>query len=243
MNYLSRFDYEIQYIKGEENKVADCLSCYYENNTLADVCPPEDYANGDVHLDPLGDDLPVDRLLKVGAQLRASRPMDTTEASRQSVRLCEKAQVKERCLEASEMNTNPEPDTRESPPTGADEDPSVFNSSGMDEVLPQFVNATESLRASIQTQYLEDPLLSKIIQDPKAHPAFSKEDDYVYLKNGKGRDVLCMPRGLHDGKSITGILIEQAHNALGHFGTLHTADYIRRWYWWQKLGQEVEKYC
>jgi hypothetical protein len=30
---------------------------------------------------------------------------------------------------------------------------------------------------------------------------------------------------------------------LGHFGAQKTADYIRRWYWWPRLGQEVEKYC
>ena len=37
MDYMSKFDFNITYIKGEYNKVADCLSRYYENDTSADV--------------------------------------------------------------------------------------------------------------------------------------------------------------------------------------------------------------
>ena len=32
MEYLSRFDFDIRYIKGITNKVADSLSCYYESD-------------------------------------------------------------------------------------------------------------------------------------------------------------------------------------------------------------------
>ena len=38
-------------------------------------------------------------------------------------------------------------------------------------------------------------------------------------------------------------VIEQAHTILGHYGAQKTADYIRQWYWWPKLGHEVDKYC
>src|ERR1700692_4236232 len=43
--------------------------------------------------------------------------------------------------------------------------------------------------------------------------------------------------------SLTAIIIEQAHTILGHFGAQKTADYICRWYWWPRLGVEVNKYC
>ena len=36
-DYLSWFDFNITYIKGELNKVTDCLSQYYESNTMADI--------------------------------------------------------------------------------------------------------------------------------------------------------------------------------------------------------------
>jgi hypothetical protein len=32
MEYLVRFDFDIRYVKGELNKVADTLSWYYEHN-------------------------------------------------------------------------------------------------------------------------------------------------------------------------------------------------------------------
>jgi hypothetical protein len=38
-------------------------------------------------------------------------------------------------------------------------------------------------------------------------------------------------------------VIEQGHLILGHFGAQKTADYIRRWYWWPRITQEVNKYC
>ena len=43
--------------------------------------------------------------------------------------------------------------------------------------------------------------------------------------------------------SLTATVIEQAPTILGHYGTQKTADYICRWYWWPRLGHEVDKYC
>ena len=50
-------------MKGVENKVADCLSRYYEmegGKGVQDKCI--DWANADVRLDPEGDDLFQDQL-------------------------------------------------------------------------------------------------------------------------------------------------------------------------------------
>jgi len=62
-DYLSRFNAEIVYVKGVENKVADCLSRYYKmegGKGVQNECV--EWANADVRLDPEGDDLPQDRL-------------------------------------------------------------------------------------------------------------------------------------------------------------------------------------
>jgi len=50
-------------VKGVKNKVADCLSRYYEmegGKGVQDECV--DWANADMRLDPEGDDLPQDQL-------------------------------------------------------------------------------------------------------------------------------------------------------------------------------------
>src|ERR1700722_15505142 len=65
MEYLSRFDYDIQYIKGTSNKVADSLSRYYQSDMNEDNHPSYDYVTVDVQLDPEGEDLPWIRMIEV----------------------------------------------------------------------------------------------------------------------------------------------------------------------------------
>ena len=65
--YIQRFRHTIEYVKGIDNKVSDCLSRYFENDTWEDVTPRQDLVNADVHLDPDGDDLPSGRLAEVHA--------------------------------------------------------------------------------------------------------------------------------------------------------------------------------
>ena len=43
MNYMSRFTFDITYIKGEFNKVTDCLSRYYKSDTIQDVHMYDEY--------------------------------------------------------------------------------------------------------------------------------------------------------------------------------------------------------
>jgi len=58
MDYMSKFDFDITYIKGEFNKVADCLSRYYESDTNADIHEFHEYVQADRRIDPEGEDLP-----------------------------------------------------------------------------------------------------------------------------------------------------------------------------------------
>jgi len=65
MEYLSRFDFDIRYIKGKLNKVANCLSRYYESDTWYDVYDISEYVDADVRLDPTLDDMPWNRLREI----------------------------------------------------------------------------------------------------------------------------------------------------------------------------------
>jgi hypothetical protein len=58
MEYLSRFNFDIRYIWGKLNKVADCLSHYYESDTWYDVYDVSEYVDADVQLNPTLDDMP-----------------------------------------------------------------------------------------------------------------------------------------------------------------------------------------
>jgi len=71
--YLSRFDYSIQYVEGLRNVVADVLSRMHSGQNEA--IPTDDWVNADVRLDPEGDTLPIDRLLECRAmQLCPRKP-------------------------------------------------------------------------------------------------------------------------------------------------------------------------
>ncbi|KAK0488063.1 hypothetical protein EDD18DRAFT_1360020 [Armillaria luteobubalina] len=65
MDYLSQFNFDITYIKGDNNKVADCLSRYYKNDTWEDMHNMDDYIQADTHINLNGDDLPPSRLQEV----------------------------------------------------------------------------------------------------------------------------------------------------------------------------------
>jgi len=82
---MSRFDFDITYVKGEYNKVADCLSRYYKSDTTADVHDYHDYVQADLKVDPTGEDLPSARYQEVverTVEMRAMHAMETQRSQR-----------------------------------------------------------------------------------------------------------------------------------------------------------------
>ena len=67
MEYFSRFDYNIQYIKGTSNKVADSLSRYYQSDMDEDIHLTYDYVTADIQLDLEGEDLPWNQVVELRA--------------------------------------------------------------------------------------------------------------------------------------------------------------------------------
>lgn len=55
--YFARFSFDITYIKGEHNKIADCLSRYFENDEAGENTEEYNYVNIDKRMDPTGEDL------------------------------------------------------------------------------------------------------------------------------------------------------------------------------------------
>ena len=79
MDYLSRFDFDINYVKGELNKVADCLSCYYESDNTNDTHDYHEFVQADVCIDPSGEDLPELRFQEISEhviEIRALRDVE-----------------------------------------------------------------------------------------------------------------------------------------------------------------------
>jgi len=77
---MSKFEFDITYIKGELNKVADCLSRYFENDTSNEVHELHEYVQADRRIDPDGEDLPKERYQEVVEKTIEIRVMQVAEA-------------------------------------------------------------------------------------------------------------------------------------------------------------------
>jgi len=44
-------------------------------------------------------------------------------------------------------------------------------------------------------------------------------------------------------RSLPEVTIDHAHDTLGHLGSQKTSEYARRWFWWPRMGRDIEKFC
>ncbi|KIL55270.1 hypothetical protein M378DRAFT_39317, partial [Amanita muscaria Koide BX008] len=59
-----------------------------------------------------------------------------------------------------------------------------------------------------------------------------RRKNLLWTKNRVQQSVVCVPKGLHDGRSVQGIIIDASHETIGHLGPRKTLEYVRRWFWW-----------
>lgn len=250
MEYISRFDYEINYIQGELNKVADVLSRYYEYDGDEDEATYDEYVKADARLDPDGDDLPMNRL----AELRAMR-VQTRNSSLLTAKpkFISRQELEDRHVEAQKLQA-PADDSRAletggdsvntSSPADDDEDPQPLLPSEVVTPLRQLVETDDAFLRAVRDGYASDVLFGKVLQNVGDHAAFSiGSDNLLWTRNRANELVMCIPRSRMGKKTIVMIVIEHAHTAIGHFGHRKTGDYVRRWYWWPSLGRDVYEFC
>jgi hypothetical protein len=224
---MSKFEFDITYIKGELNKVADCLSRYFENDTSSNVHELHEYVQVDRRIDPEGEDLPRERYQEVVEKTVEIRVMQVVEA-RHSQRLREAREQREQ--EAEEMHdTDIERDETQVQPAENDQGINLT----LDEILRsqndnaralQGENSSDKARLlqDIKRGYTNDKLFDLIKKDVTKYPSFSIKDNTIWTKNIHGNEVICIPR---ERKIITHIL-DKAHSILGHFGDKRTCKYV-----------------
>ncbi|GBE83164.1 Transposon Ty3-G Gag-Pol polyprotein [Sparassis crispa] len=227
--YMSQFQYKIQYVEGATNKVVDCLLRYYENDNADEFAPIQYYANADARLDPEWDDLPSNRIAELCAgmiQCSAQLPKDVQESRGQ---------------EASEMASHLPLVT---PTSGAkDEDLTIAESHTNRPPLKAHLEQDTPFLAAVQKGYGEDPLFRKVVESPTEFSAFVIRDKTIYTKNCQDEEVICIPRVLYRHRMMTEIIIDRGHMTIGHYGPQKMSEYIRQWFWWPRIGRDIEKFC
>jgi hypothetical protein len=91
--------------------------------------------------------------------------------------------------------------------------------------------------------YKDEPLLAKVVAQPKHIPQFMERNGLLYTKTRGNKEVLCLPHTLYKGHNRSARIVNQAHRAITQFGAQRTTDYTCRLYWWPKIGHEVDKFC
>jgi hypothetical protein len=243
MEYLSRFDFDIRYIKGELNKVSDCLSRYYESDTWEDVHEMYDFAQSDIRLDPTLDDIDWVRRREIEDKTIEAQ-IDKAKARMAAIRdkTVLNERIHEREIRAREMNLH-ELEEAPSKETGRSKDPTIVESLGNTRNLRKITENDSTFVTAMKEGYASDAMMSKILANPKQHPNFQIKDGLIWRMTQNGEEVVCMPKGTYNEKSLHGTITEQAHEIVGHYGTDKTVAYIRRWYWWPKILDEVKKFC
>ena len=110
--------------------------------------------------------------------------------------------------------------------------------------LLTMINKEFDLNTIIMNFYWQDKIYSKILENPKAHARFGVKQGLIFTKNNLSIYVICIsPKAIHKGKQMIEIIIDHAHNIIGHFGQFKTAQYMRRYFWWPSMSHDIELYC
>ena len=224
--YLPCFNYNTIHIDGTWNQVADSLSCYYEYDTIEDEYPNSKFVKADEIHDPDGDLAPIQQFIEIRSQ-----------AIRRSQRLQEKTPTVR--LESEMLNEtfNNIPEEQEI----SDEDTIVYTSGNDGKPLLASIEKEFNLNQVIRKFYQQDKRYSKILENPKAHAEFGIKEGLIFTKNNLSWDVICIsPKAIHKGKQLIEIIIDHAHNIIGHSGQFKTSQYIRRYFWWQSMSHDIE---
>ena len=260
---MSTYDFEVVYIPGSENVVADALSRLYANDSPGTTRSKSEFTCHDVLDDDTSvvednvGDMPV--LAGIEARLatrrgtRIRRPTEKAAASQGDEDLDDDFVVRHP-VQRKEGRTVPTTTPEQGSPSNVDQEASskVTEEVVIDDSSSSELDAEGSLlakgrmdidmRSELQGRYREDPFFQKILDKPKEFRNFENKEQLTYLKKDDKR-VLCIPNVLINGRSAREIVISEAHSMLAHLGSNKTLDYLKDYVWWKDLASDVKAYC
>ena len=180
------FDFDITYVKGELNKVVDCLSCYFENDEFNETHEVYNYGQADAHMDPLGEDLLAYHFHEIKECVIELWALHSTKLrwSHHLVEQCEACDIEAQAMAEADAQSSPSMtkptllpyDNMNDARISDDDDitlaDALFN--WATEQTPTAAGNNDFLQA-VQMGYKEDNVLSIVINTPGEHRDFTKQ--------------------------------------------------------------------
>ena len=269
---ISSFTFEVVYIAGCDNVVADALSRMYSNDSKGTVRAKSEYTYHDI-LD--NDTVAVSR---IEGELPVLAGIEARAATRKSSRV---RRPSEKAAAAVETSTETAKDFAvrmnksfilkgpRNPAERKEGGSTVDNAApGPSETLvseshtpepaeipieerlpgPSLINIVSQswqgidLLAELRGKYQLDSTFQSILSRPNDFRNFEVDGQLVYLKKSDKR-VLCIPKVLVQGHSARELVISEAHSMLAHLRASKTLDYLRDHVWWKDMVSDVRAFC
>jgi Integrase zinc binding domain len=132
----------------------------------------------------------------------------------------------------------------EDTPPSKDDNITVTAASSDSMTLRTKVEGSMDLPKILCDAYNKDTMFSKIMVHPDAHKKFGIRDRVIWTKNQLRHDVACVPWDIfHGGRRMIEIIIDHAHQTVGHCSQLNISNYIRRAYWWPSMATDIDLFC
>ena len=95
----------------------------------------------------------------------------------------------------------------------------------------------------LRSGYAADSFFRIILANPSHHRAFSIRKGLIIHHSSNNDELLCIPDVVFEGRRAREIIIDRAHQTVGHMAKLKTDNYVRRSYWWPSLGRDIALFC
>lgn len=262
---IGEFDFEVVYVPGVENVLADSLSWIYSNDAAGTVRAPSEYTYHDVvNEDPrINHSITMPVLAGVEAVAVSSRPcvkkvVPPAESGRPETSKEFAARIKGSFIlkgpQSRVEGVSPlKGPVIKLPARTVDgkiaksvPEPSNSHTKGLPDADASLLGVVSGdgidLPTLLRNKYSDDSFFRGILDKPKHYHNFEPDDGLIFVKINDHR-LLCIPRIYVKGCNICEIVIAEGHSLLAHLGASKTLAYLRDHVWWKEMALDVKTYC